>query len=289
MKLVGLMMVRNEAWVLGLTLRAAMMWCDTVYVLDHGSTDGTTEIIEECRREYGSDRLQSIRHESEHWDEMDVRHRMLESVRKLGATHIAIIDADEALTGNLLGSVRMLFDTHARGEIITLPMVSTYHSIARRRVDGVWGERGGITLGFVDQPKLAWKPADDGYQYHARAPHGSIRPELSRRDLSFGGVFHLQFVSLTRLRAKAVWYKMMEMVRYPGRKSARELNAMYDWTLDEGDLRCTTIPNEWWAPYAAHLGRLDVSSEPWHTREAKRLLEAHGASRFSGLNLHGVL
>ncbi|HXO41397.1 MAG TPA: glycosyltransferase, partial [Thermoanaerobaculia bacterium] len=52
MKLVGMMPVRNEDWVLGLSLRAALLFLDEVVVLDHGSSDGTPELLASIAAEH---------------------------------------------------------------------------------------------------------------------------------------------------------------------------------------------------------------------------------------------
>ena len=45
MKIHGLCVVKNEADIIRQTLRAAGQWCDSVYVLDNGSTDETWTIV----------------------------------------------------------------------------------------------------------------------------------------------------------------------------------------------------------------------------------------------------
>jgi glycosyltransferase involved in cell wall biosynthesis len=47
MKIHGLCMVKNEADVLRETLASALHWCDHIYVLDNGSTDGTWDLVKE--------------------------------------------------------------------------------------------------------------------------------------------------------------------------------------------------------------------------------------------------
>ena len=47
MNLLGIMVVKNEADIIEHTLRSASDWCDTIFVLDNGSDDGTWEIIEQ--------------------------------------------------------------------------------------------------------------------------------------------------------------------------------------------------------------------------------------------------
>ena len=51
MKIHGLCVVKNEADIIEQTLRAAAKWCDCIYVLDNGSSDGTWEIAQALARE----------------------------------------------------------------------------------------------------------------------------------------------------------------------------------------------------------------------------------------------
>jgi hypothetical protein len=47
----GLCIVKNEADVIAQTLRAAILWCDHIYVFDNGSDDGTWDIVLKLARE----------------------------------------------------------------------------------------------------------------------------------------------------------------------------------------------------------------------------------------------
>jgi hypothetical protein len=51
MRIHGLCVVKNEADVIGETLRAAGRWCDYIYVLDNGSADETWSIVCELARQ----------------------------------------------------------------------------------------------------------------------------------------------------------------------------------------------------------------------------------------------
>ena len=46
MKIHGLCVVKNEADIIEQTLRSAAKWCDCIYVLDNGSSDGTWEKVQ---------------------------------------------------------------------------------------------------------------------------------------------------------------------------------------------------------------------------------------------------
>jgi glycosyltransferase involved in cell wall biosynthesis len=45
MKIHGMCLVKNEADIIGQSLKAATEWCDFIYVFDNGSTDGTWEKV----------------------------------------------------------------------------------------------------------------------------------------------------------------------------------------------------------------------------------------------------
>src|SRR5262245_25337749 len=104
-KIVGMMAVRNEDWVLGFSARVALMWCDALVIFDHASTDRTPQIITDLEKDHPG-RVHRHREDSLKWDEMAHRQTMLEMARATGATHMAIIDADEIVTGNIVDKMR---------------------------------------------------------------------------------------------------------------------------------------------------------------------------------------
>lgn len=286
MKIVTLMLSRNEAWCIGATVRAALEWSDTLVFMDHASTDETVDIIEQVRRDVGIARIVYARNdEPGHWAEMIVRQRTLDIARNCHATHIGIIDADEMVTANQVKYMRDYFATLRPGEQLHLPQVATYHSLDQRRTDEPWPQK--WMVGFCDAHGVTWRPASDGYQYHMRPPHGthaSMYPPVE--GLREGGLFHFQHASLRRLRAKAVWYKMDETLRWPGRMSPDELNRKYDWTLRESSPSLMQIPPEWWGNLRRDL--IDIEREPWQEREVFAMLDAHGVDKFRGIEPHGL-
>jgi hypothetical protein len=107
-----------------------------------------------------------------------------------------------------------------------------------------------------------------------------------------GGLFHLQFINKSRLQSKAAWYKMVETVTYPGKRTAADLNQIYDWTLrEESTARIDVVPQGWWAPYRERgwLQFLQPDARAWQFDEARKLAAEHGLERFSGLDLYGIV
>lgn len=51
MKIFGIMLVKNEVDIVGYVLKKAEVWCDKIFILDNGSTDGTWELIQSMKND----------------------------------------------------------------------------------------------------------------------------------------------------------------------------------------------------------------------------------------------
>jgi hypothetical protein len=294
MKLVGLMPVRNEDWVLGLSLRVALLWCDSVVVLLHECVDGSQGIVEQVIRENDKGRIIVTRATGE-WTEMQHRQQMLEHARAAGATHIAITDADEVLSGNLIpGPICGVPLEYAikEGAMLQLPLYYMRGSVTRYHSNGIWGNRW-TDVAFRDNPAAHW----GGDNFHARAPRGAAWQPYRPIEQGQGGIMHLWACTGRRIRAKCALYKVTERLRWP-HKSLSDIDRMYSWAIhgDSSIVRYgtpdtwtyTEAPESWWAPYAHLMKYLDVDAEPWQEAEVQRLVAKHGAAMFAGLDLFGV-
>lgn len=282
MKLIALMPARNEAWVIGASLRIAAMWNDEVIVLAHCCTDETADIVMDVAAE-NPGRIHLIVEDSPNWPEMNHRQRLLEEARRRQATHVSIVDADEILTGNLLPGVRNQIAQLPPGAYAHFGMPCMWRSLTERRVDpSVWADRYDICIAFGDRRDLGWQAAHDGYQHHHREPYNGHCSFVGHG--MEGGVMHLQWVDWRRLVAKQTWYQVMETLKYPS-KPLWEIAYNYSRAMDETGLKTQTVPEEWWKPYKDLLPMVDLKVPSWHERECERLIAEHGIDRFRGLNL----
>jgi hypothetical protein len=291
---------RNEDWVLGLTARAALMWCDALVVGDHASSDSTGAIIDEVTNEFPG-RVVKFEFHDQMWDEMIHRQFLLFAARSHCPTHIAIIDADELLTGNLLPCIRTHIAAMPRHGLLELPQICPRVLIDRMHASGVWAEQHTPVV-FADDPALKWENAADGYAHHHRAPSGrKLLPFRPIRRFQ-GGLLHLQFLDDRRLRAKQCLYKLQDTLRWPARKTPAEINRQYGYAVygcDVGKVmtphavqaqhRFADVPAEWWEPYRALMQYLHPEAEPWQLAECRKLWAEHGAAKFAGLDLFGVV
>lgn len=311
MRLIATMACKNEDWIAGLSLRAALMWNDAIVVLLHGCTDGSKEIALDVAGEHPG-RVFVLEDDNPTWAEMAMRERMLNEARKQGATHVSIVDADEVLTGNLLDKITpVLYNRDGEelsyirywvdvsctpGTVLQLPWLALPRTLDRYITSGVWGAGQQVSMAFRDQPEAHWATRN-GYDFHHRNPMGIGRAFRAPLKPEQGGLMHLQFLDERRLRAKQCLYLLTETLRWPGRSTPEALNAMYGRAVYESDpAKCETaaVPASWWEPYAHLLKyRMEFGPRyqdlvPWQETEVKRLIAEHGREKFAGLDLFGV-
>lgn len=282
MNLIATIPARNEGWCIGLSSRAALMYCDSIVILDHASEDDTVEIVIGLMEE-SPGRVHLLSEPDPAWNEMNHRQRLLEYARGLGATHIAVVDADEVLCGDMLPNIRMKIDTLRPGRFLSTKMRNLHRSISQYRSDdSPFGSRAGTMLAFADSPQLGWS-AKNGYQHHQRSPHGSTPGPM----VEASGIMHLQFASWRRLLAKHAAYKVMERLKYPN-KSVAEIDQMYSMAPDESGLELSDVPAPWWAPYAGFMKYLDLDREPWQESKVRAAVEESSLGQFDSMNLFGI-
>jgi hypothetical protein len=289
MKVIGLMTARNEDWILGLTLRGAMLIVDEMIVLDHASTDNTALIIHKVAQEYPG-RIHYQRRSDPVWREATIRQGLLEDGRKLGGTHFWAIDADELATGNVLPQIRPILATLEAGDFITIPWFPIWGSLDRRRRDSndYWCANR-TAYGFRDHPRLRYgarqkRPACD---IHTRAPVSPGRKQDYWVNDPDKGAMHFVAAGRARLVAKTAWYKMIETLRFAD-ISAEQLNADYDRDLDDKNLITVPVDPTWWTPYLQWRKHVHLDWPSWYQWDCQRMWREFGSEKFAGLNLWGV-
>lgn len=297
MKLVGLMPVRNEEWCLGMSARVALQWCDELVMLFHCCTDRSNQIGWDLASEC-PDRTSQI-FTAGGWNEMEHRQWLLSVARERKATHLAIIDADEILTGNLLEQIggqtliRSLVEATPQNHIMQLPGYNLRGGLHRYHSSGIWANRW-FSTAFIDDPALSWS----GDKFHLREPQGRKLWSYKPVAQGGGGVMHLWGASERRLRAKSALYKITERIRWPN-KRVEEIDTMYSWAIygrpevpadTVGAWIYADVPGHWWARYSeTKWGQyLDVNAEPWQEAECVRLVKEYGPRMCEDLDLFGV-
>lgn len=288
----ALFIVRNEEWCLRASLAAALRYADRLVVYDDRSVDGTLAVLASVAAAY-PDRVHlvpPIPTDDRRWPEMRMRQATLLMARAVGCTVLAINDADEVPSARVLASMAtpagraaVLARIPTPGDALGLSMLSPVRkNWSTLRVDRSFAASN-VSWLVRDRQDLAWYDDADRYCHHRRLPRGAeTRLTLPR---SQGGIFHLQFANPQRLVAKAVWYKMQEVVSFPGRMPAAALNQKYDWAVPtDGESIEPLDPADALPPDLASL--VDFDAPPWQLEEARALAREHGPAPFQGLDLY---
>lgn len=287
MHLIGLMLIRNARWIIGASARAALSYCDEIVVMDHCSEDRTGDILLAVAAEFPG-RVTVITEHSESFDEMDYRERLLVTAREHGATHVANIDDDEVMTAPAARVVREFAERLLPGRGLKMPAPRIWGGL-----DAVQVETSSYTEPIADvifalDVDTTYCARSDGYQFHARRPKGITSTVAMPRE--YGGQMHLQTVSLRRFLAKQAWYKMVELLRWPGR-GVNKINSTYDATVygAQREFKLRLAPPTWWEGMEKVRAAIDWASEPWQEADARRMWQEHGPAKFAGLDLYGVV
>jgi hypothetical protein len=253
-------------------------------VLDHASTDNSRAIINHIAGEQPG-KVFVLRENNTAWDEMQHRQRLLKTARSVGATHIAMIDADEALSAPIAAHIRQAILNLPDKTVLQVPWIILRGSLNRYHLNGIWGDRW-VSMAFKDSPSLRW----EGDTFHHREPFGTEHA-IRFAGHEHGGILHLWGVSERRLRAKHALYKITERTRWP-EKSIREIESAYNFWKGptqpgEAPWEFGNVPAEWWAGYDTSM-ITECGEVPWQEAECVRLLDEYGEKRFVGLDLFGL-
>lgn len=298
MKLVGMCCARNEEWCIGVSLRVMLMFCDSVVVLVHASTDRTLEIVQEISSE-NKGRVIVGTDDNPVWAEMEHREKMLQVARADGATHLWIGDCDEIISANLLdydvrpdGTLSNIIHRAVENlkprEMLTLPGYNLRGSLDKFHSNGIWGNRW-FSTAFMDDSKAHY----GGDKFHSREPAGVNWMQSAPIMQRVGGIVHLWGLNERRQRAHHANYKVHEALRWPNKPIA-DIERMYNWWRSPADCgesqpwTYATVPDAWLAPYAPLMKYLHPEDEPWEEQAVRNAVAEHGAERFRGLDLFGV-
>lgn len=206
-----------------------------------------------------------------------------------GATHIAMLDADEIISGNLLSKIRGIAADLAPGHCLSVPMICVWRGLDQYRSDSnTVFHRAKTPVLFADHPSLDWAPRPDGYELHGRVPIGTRAIHTPYVKPSHGGVLHMQWASWDRLIWKQRWYVLRERSFYGQRDTAQVINERYQRSVDESGMQLSPIPEGWWAPYMKWRDRISLDGDRWHKAECFRLAQQIGLGGMKGLNLFGL-
>jgi len=277
-KVIALMPVKNEAWVLPHTLACLSAFCDAIVVSDQGSSDDSAAI---CRR-FPKVRLLDPPAPGDATLPKQARWRLLDAARSWdGRNLLWCTDADElpspALTQAFLARDR---DRLVSGTAVEFRFVNLWGGMNRYRKDlsvyGPYWKQAAV----VDDRGLDFPRGTDLPPLHEPRIPGP--PDLPVLRVDEVPVLHLQWAVWNRNQMKQAWYRCVEWL--DRRASAAHINDFYSITLPSWYVQTEPVPPAWLEGLT--LPDPAVDGQPWwHEPEILAWFDQRGVEFFEPLEI----
>jgi glycosyltransferase involved in cell wall biosynthesis len=280
MKIIALVPVRNEAWVLEHSLASLSGFCDVVIVNDQMSTDATRDI---CRRFPKVVLLESKPADTVGRLPQQARWRLLDAARNYdGRNLLWCTDADELVPPSL---ARASFARDAGqlvpGRAIECRVYNLWKSMTRYRQDlSLYGPNW-KAVAFVDDRSVDFSRGTRPL-HEPRIPVDDDAAVFRADDVP---ILHLQWAIWNRNQMKQAWYRCVELLN--GRLTALELNELYQGTLPIWYVHTEAVPDEWLADMTLPPASADLEPS-WHEREILAWFDERGVELFEPLEIWHV-
>lgn len=277
MKIIALMPVKNEAWILRSTLSALSEYCDFIFVSDQNSTDGSREIISEFEKVI-------LLNNNSDGHSNRVRWQLLDAAREISGNNLILnIDADEAFSPRLFK--KFLNDYKGKlvpGTWIEFQWVQLWKSISYyREDDSVWSNNW-KPIGFLDDRKLDYPRVQVINDHTSRVRGKSDTPTIRIENVP---LLHYQWAAWHRAQAKQAWYRCAELIDNP--KAARSINEKYAASLEDMSAQLTEVPVEW--SYEINvLSTIEQTPPDWHLDEIMQWFDRYSIKFFESLDIWHV-
>lgn len=267
LRVVCLVPVRNEAWILREFLAAASLWADNIIVADQGSTDGSCEIVQACPR------AKLISNAERKFNEGDRQRLLLTEARKLEGPKILVaLDADEFLSPALT-EPKVVADLAAAGPgaVVRVPLMNVRDDYRRG-----WIGYTGLGVAWFDNGRAHVPEAIHSYRLPVRKEDPEVKIEGA-------ALLHWQFTAMERMRAKHRWYLLWERINRPERDPIRLYRQYFHMdAISESEL--FPFPADWLDWYeqrgVAIRGIRDDGFR-WWDKQALDWIEQKGARTFA--------
>ncbi len=277
MKVIALLPIKNEAWVLDHTLRALSAFCDVILINDQQSVDASRDIARQFPKAVWIDSQESHVCEQARWQLWDVA-RQYEGDNLLWCT-----DADELIAPSLarhfLESRR---DALRRGVVVESLYCHFWNSRERYRTGlGAYAPYW-KPIAIVDDRRLDYDRSRALPLHEERVP---IAPNATRVRAEHSPVLHLQWLLPNRSQMRQAWYRCKEWLQRE--RSAAEINRFYSATLPQWRVPTDAVPHDWIEGLT--LPGTDIDRQPtWQQSEILAWFDAKGVELFEPLEIWHV-
>jgi len=256
MKVIALLPVRNEAWVLRDALSCLSAFCDVILVGDQNSDDESRAISRSFPKVHLLESREALVCEQARWQLLDAA-RDYEGHNLLWWT-----DADElvspAAINRYLDASR---DRLTPGTVIEARFIHPWGRIDRYRINSWAYGPHWKDVALVDDRRMDYNRGERLPLHQPRVPVDGARARLQAEPVH---ILHLQWLLARRNQFRQAWYRCREYL--DGERTPAQINQRYSITLPDVNLRTAPTPAHWIEGLT--FPDLSVDREPtWQERD----------------------
>ena len=274
MKVIALLPVRNEAWVLPHSLACLSGFCDVILISDRDSDDDLRAICGRFPKAVVLEPRPDSRIREQRWQLLDAA-RQYDGPNLLWAT-----DADELLSP---ASATALFererDRLVPGTAIECRYLHLWNDASRYRNDHSHYAPQWKQVGFIDDRRSDFDRSEHRTLHEPRLPAAPDAPVVRSDAVT---ILHLQWLIPERNQLKQAWYRCREWL--DGTRGAAAINAFYSVTLPAARVPLAPVQPEWAADITFPNPSADLTSS-WHQRDLFGWFDKHGIEHFEPLEI----
>lgn len=279
MKVIVLMPVRNEEWILEKSLKAASLFSDAIIVGDQHSTDMTPRICRSFKK------VVYVVNDSPYPGTQNRRQILLNKARELygGGNILFCLDADEIPTADIFNNREWhtLLENLKPLQSVLMQWIMLWRSpYTYRSDDSVWSDSWKHFL-FKDDGKTDY-PLGNVHESRVLDEKNSVQFDPVK-------VLHFQFVVWHRMLAKQAHCRVMEYKTFP-KKNTLFINQAYGATKDERGMKLVNVPRAWVGYWEKNGIELNFSEKEltWYEIEILQDFNRFGGNSFKWLDIWDI-
>ncbi len=203
MKIICLMPVKNEAWVIEASLKRITKWADIIIVADQHSEDNTRNI---CLK---FDKVKLIQNNAIEFNEKERQMLLLSEARKYGLNNLIFaLDADEFIPDDFdVSKMKLIYEKNREGATLYFKWANLCSTGSK------YWESEFLPFGFID---------DGNTEHNPKLIHSPRVPVLTNKVYIIEtNIIHLQYLNQNRLNHKQLWYYFYELTHLKEKNSIK--------------------------------------------------------------------
>jgi Glycosyl transferase family 2 len=274
MKIIAMLPVRNDAWVLPHSLACLSGFCDHILISDRQSEDGLRAICSRFPKVAVIDSSPDSRIREQRWQLLDAA-RQFDGRNLLWAT-----DADELVSPAAVRSgIDRERDRLMPGTVFESRYVHLWNDAGRYRNDRSHYAPQWKQVAFVDDRRSDFDRSDRTALHEPRVPASPDAPVIQSAAVV---VLHLQWLIPQRNQLKQAWYRCREFL--DGASGAAAINAFYSVTLPAARVPLSNVEPDWIGELTFPDPAADLTSS-WHQRDLLAWFDERGIEHFEPLEI----